>query len=123
MINIKKSKKEKKTCSFCQFPNELGTGVKCVMCHETINVEENNEKEETKTDTEELKKPAQVVTNQMSSETSPVNNSQSEWECHKCARMNSAKSKRCKCNAWRGGRRKIAFKDSKSEEDLEISMI
>ena len=122
MINVKKSKKEKKTCSFCQFSNELGTEAKCGMCHETINVKENKEEEETNKETEQFES-VQGVDNLTSSETFPVYNSQMKWECHKCSRMNSAKSKRCKCNAWRGGRRQVAFKRSKSEEGSEINMI
>ena len=34
----------------------------------------------------------------------------SNWQCHKCAKVNSAKSKRCKCNAWKGGKRDFTFK-------------
>jgi hypothetical protein len=129
MINTssRKSKKQKQTCSFCLYPNnELGSKV-CVMCHEIIDVKTNVKIESSQQGKkvehkEEVKSVDSVENEEHVVKPTKTDNSQCEWSCHKCARANSASSKRCKsCLAWKGGTRQITFSRRKGEEKSDSS--
>jgi hypothetical protein len=108
----KMNKKDSQDCSFCQFSNAEGAKA-CVVCHESM-----------KEKATKIQKPKDELIKKVDTDVSPTSvevvsahQYHLDWQCHKCGKMNVTNAKRCKCNAWRGGRRQImSFKRPKNEE-------
>lgn len=107
IVTVKKS--DSKDCPFCQLPfNPEGI---CVMCIKNNNKMNGNKKVKGTKGA----KTKSSTTNSHGNEP-PMSDAESNWECHKCSRINVATSKRCKCNAWRGGKRQLYFKRKNADE-------
>ncbi len=115
IVTVKKSDSE--NCPFCQLPfNPEGI---CVMCLKNNNKTNGNIK--IKSAKGQRAKTKSSSTNSHGNEPQ-TSDAESNWECHKCSRINDATSKRCKCNAWRGGKRQLYFKRKNADEKNDSKM-
>ena len=106
-------------CNFCSYINTAGASI-CTMCHGSDRASKPKRKVKQIQKLEDLDyKPTAIKKRkriEMPAAKPEKIHSEAEvgWECHKCAKINKASSKRCKtCFSWKGGKRKNMAKRSR----------
>jgi hypothetical protein len=105
-------------CNFCNYKNTGGASI-CTMCHGSDKAGKQKKKAKHVQQLEDLDyKPTAIKKRkkiEMPIQLDKISSgTEVGWECHKCAKINKASSKRCKtCFSWKGGKRKNMAKRSR----------